>query len=404
MKCKKTNAQNRNGSALALVMLGVVLLVIIGLSIIDLSTHSSVFAVRSAIDIKARTAADAAVADAVFQMNEKLKVRPWTDDSFPAASNVELLNSNATYDYAVSKIDDVYTVVGTGHAINKTRVVNGALDLRSAFDFAVFARDFIELKSKTLITWYNNKSTDWPLQVGVGSINAGAITLRSDSTIKGDVLVGATGDPDVVIGGSKGATITGDAYPMMFNPILPSITPPAVLAAASSLGDIKNTTTISSSGKYKTINLGNSEVITIDEPVTLYITDDITFGNSARIIIGGPTDTDNDASLTIYLTGNMNGDNGAGFNNLTTDAKRLAIYCMDSCKKVTLKNGSDFRGTLYAPEAAIIMDNSGDIYGSIIGSSYIQRNSGVIYYDASLRKRTVNDEGVRFVINRWSEP
>ena len=404
MKLKNETAHNRRGSALPLVMLGVLLLVIIGLSIIDMSTYSSVFAVRSGLDIRARVAADAAMADAVYQMNKKLDEVPWTDDSFPAATDVKLLNCDATYDYVVSKVDGVYRVMGTGHAVEKTRIVEGTLVLRSAFDFAVFARDFIEFKAKTLVTWYNNQPDDWPLQVGVGSIDSGAVTLKSESVVNGDVLVGVTGDPEIVIDKKSSITITGDAYPMKFNPILPSITPPVGLAAMPLLDKLEKTETISASGKHRAIDLKNNRQITIDEPVTLYITGDIYFGNSAGIIIGGPTDLDNDASLTIYLVGNMNAGYGSGFNNLTTDAKRLAIYCMDSCSKINLKNSSDFRGTIYAPEADIIMDNSGDIYGSIVGRSYIQRNSGTIYYDASLRDRSVTDVGVRFVINRWSEP
>ncbi len=404
MNCIKIKARKKRGSTLPLVILGVVLLVIIGLSIIDLSTHSSVFAIHNATDIKARTAADAGVADAVFQMNEKLKVVPWVDDSYPADSDVELLGSDATYDYIVNKVDGVYTVEGTGHALNKTRVVNATLELRSAFDFAVFARDFIEFKSKTVVSWYNNQPDDWPLQVCVGSVKSGSIILRGDTFINGDVLVGATGDPEVVITGSKNYTISGESYPLRFNPILPSITPSAVLALMPSQGDIKNSVTINTSGKYRNIDLGNSEVIKIDEPITLFITGDILLGNSAGIEIGGTSDTDNDASLTIYLAGRLIGNYGAGFNNLTTDAKRLGIYCLDSCTEARWKNGTNFVGTFYAPGADIVLDNSGDIYGSIVGKSYIQKNSGEIHYDASLRDRSITDIGVRFAIKRWSEP
>jgi len=46
-------------------------------------------------------------------------------------------------------------------------------------------------------------------------------------------------------------------------------------------------------GRYPGIVLGTNDTITVISPITLYITGNITLGNSAVIEIGGPTDTNN---------------------------------------------------------------------------------------------------------------
>lgn len=388
---------------LAVVIIVIVLLMAIGIGILGLSFHGQMFAIRSAADMTARCAADAAVADAVFQMNEKLKVKPWDDFSLPDAENMTLLNCDASFDYAVSKIDDVYTVDAQGTAVNSVRSINSTLRISSVFDLALFARDYLELKSGTQVNWINNQPDDWPLQVGTNSIAPDAITLMSSSVINGDVVIGVDGEPNIVIKQQPDVTVTGDIYPMFSNVIFPSIIVPPSLVSMPSSGDIKNPVIISSSAKYKLIDLGNGETITIVEPVKLYITGNITLGNSAKIIIGGPDDTDNDASLAIYLAGNFEGKNSMGINNQTLDSRRFMLFCLDSCTDVSLKNSGDFYGAIYAPNAALDLYNSSNTYGSIVAAQLILKADGNFYYDVNLRDRSVGDDAIRFVVDRWSE-
>ncbi len=95
--------------------------------------------------------------------------------------------------------------------------------------------------------------------------------------------------------------------------------------------------------------------------------------------------------------------NGGAINNLTQDAKKLKIYGLNDCQSINLKNGSDFYGAIYAPNADMEMMNSGNAYGSIVTDNFVQKNSATFYYDADLRDVSFNDELIRFVISRWSE-
>jgi hypothetical protein len=162
-------------------------------------------------------------------------------------------------------------------------------------------------------------------------------------------------------------------------------------------GDIINNTTIISSGKYSSIDLGNSETVIISGHVTLYITGDITLGNSAELQI------EPDASLTLYLGGDFEGKNSSAVNNETEDPGSLQIYGLESCETIIFKNSSDLYGVIYAPDADVIMNNSADIYGAVVAETFDMKNSGSFMYDASLRDVSANEELVRFKINRWHE-
>ena len=49
------------------------------------------------------------------------------------------------------------------------------------------------------------------------------------------------------------------------------------------------------------------------------------------------------------------------------------------------------------------MDNSAEMYGSIIAKKFEQKNSGNFNYDASLRDADWDDEFIRFAITKWHE-
>jgi hypothetical protein len=188
--------------------------------------------------------------------------------------------------------------------------------------------------------------------------------------------------------------------PLTWDP--PIIPPPDYLIASSSLGSITNSCTITTSGKYSNINLGNGNIITIDGNVELYVTGNVILGNDAEIRIVDLAANPN-ASLTLYLGANFEGKNGSCINNLTMDAHRLSIYGLENCTKIWLFAKDTFYGTIYAPNANIVLKNAVEYFGALVGKSFLQNESADFHYDASLRKVSISDLGVRFVIRRWQE-
>lgn len=392
----------RPGYATPLVLMVVVILFVIGSGLLGIGLRSSLLSVKTASKIKARCAMDAALAKAVFEMNEKLKTVPWNDSVLPEATNESLPNSEATYSYTVTgDIASGYSVDAVGMSGSCTQRVTAGLRLEGPFGMAIFSDDGITLENSASIDWFNYSLDEKLLQVGTNSTDAGTVVLNVSAIINGDVVVGAGGDPDVVIDDLLG-TITGDTYSLTEMYELPMVEVPESLELLPSGGILNDTTTIVGPAKYDEISLTNNRVVTIDGPVSLYVVGNMTVDNTGevRIVDAG---SNPDAYLTVYLGGDIQVVNSGLVNNLAADAKKLKVYCLDSCENVTLSNSVDFYGTIYAPTADVVIDNSTNVYGAIVAESFVQNNSADLNYDASLRDVDVTDWGVRFVVENWEE-
>ncbi len=393
---KKLLQSKKRGSAIPLAMLVVVILLATGTGLLSLGLHSRIISIRTTSDIAARSAADAGLTKALFEMNEKLKVKPWDGSSLPLETEISLPNCDAVYNYTVTSSAGGYTIQSTGTCDQAVRTVSCVLQLEGPFEAAIFTKEYLYMKSGGTVDWYNFDTDDGSMQIGTNSTLVDSIVLQNNSSVNGDVVVGLGGNPDDVIR-NNGATVTGSTTTLTQIVELPSVTVPESLESLPSLGTINENTTINTSARYSSIDLGNSETVIISGDVTLYIIGDIALGNSAELQIA------EGASLTLYLGGDFEGKNSSCVNNLTQDPQQLIIYGLDSCESMVFKNGSDFYGSIYAPNAEVVMQNSSDVYGAVTAESFEQKNSATFYYDASLRDVSTSDELVRFVISNWSE-
>ena len=385
-----------HGSALVLTMLVVVILLSMGMGLLRLGLNSRIYSIRDASDITARCAADAGLTKALFEMNRKLQVQPWNDSELPLGTDISLPNCDAAFSYAVTSGIGGYTIQSTGTSDQAVRTISCTLQLEGPFEAAIFTKEYLYMKSGGKVDWHNFDADDGNLQIGTNNTLTDSIVLQNNSTVNGDVVVGLGGNPDDVIL-NNGATITGSTATLTQIVDMPSVTVPETLETSPSLGIIKDNTTITSSGKYDDINLQGGKTVTIDGDVTLYITGDISLGNSAEFKI------EQDASLTLYLGGDFEGKNSSSVNNNTQDPGKLTIYGLDSCQCMVFKNSSNFYGAIYAPNADVIMQNSGDVYGAVTAESFEQKNSATFHYDASLRDVSTSDELVCFTISNWQE-
>ena len=183
------------------------------------------------------------------------------------------------------------------------------------------------MKNGATVGWYNYDADDGDMQIGTNSTEPGSIVLKNTSIIDGDIFVGMGGNPDDVIT-DNGAAVNGSTFALtqIYEPS--PVTVPESLESLPSLGTINDNATISSSARYNSINLGNSETVIISGDITLYITGDIILGNSAELGI------ENDASLVLYLGGDFEGRNSSLVNNETQDPQKLKIYGLDSCEHI----------------------------------------------------------------------
>ena len=399
MAASKRNRFKCEGMAIPLAVLAMVLLMVTGGALLALGYQTRVYQVRTSSDMAARCAADAALTKALYEINQQLQSGQIDNDNLPQELNVSLDGSDSSFSYQISQqIDGTYVIEATGTSNEAQRTVQSTLWISNPFDFAILTVNGIDMYDSSLIDWYNYTAGDSAMKIGTNSTDSAAVDLKNFVTINGDVVIGAGGDPDEVVNTYTGTIITGDISAQTRTVTLPSVSVPAYLEAMSSGGEIKNNTTLTSSGKYDAIDLGNNKTLTVRGNVEIYITGDIDLGNSSVIEID---DSFPDSSLTIHLSGNVEGKNSSNVSNNTETPSKCKIYGLDTCTNMDFKNSSDFHAVVYAPQADIVFHNSVSIYGSLIGKSLNLKSSSNLYYDASLRD--LQNELVSMKIRRWKE-
>lgn len=395
----------RDGFALALILCAVVILFVIGAGVMKFGLHSRRFSVQTSSDIVARCAADAGMTKALYEMNEKLKVIPWDDSLLPDVVGEILLNSDATYSYAVtSDPGGGYSVESKGQYGQREKVVNCSLSLQGPFESAILARLNVILKSGTLVDGYNSGDpwdTDVEVQIGTMSILSDSIVLNSGVVVNGNIVVGVGGDVETVVKDLGASTYR--MYAMLSDTELKLITPPEFDDTGSDIKVQGATLTVgpTDNGQYGMIELKKGiqpGMLVIDGgDVVLYITGDISLGQSCEIVIR------DGSTLALYLDGDMSASNNAGINNQSVPTSFTLYGTSTGEQSLTLKAKSESFGAIYAPNADVIIMASGDIYGAITAKSVEFKSGGNFYYDEALREVSTDDEAVHFVITNWSE-
>jgi len=394
----------RNGSAMALVLLAVVILLVMGTGLLSLGLHGRMLGVRASSEIAARCAADAGLTKALFEMNEKLKTGPWDSNSLPQVTNESLLNSDATLSYTVTgDANSGYTVVSIGNAVQTQRQVSSTLRRKGLFEYGLLTKQTIIVEYNTLVYGYDSDTgSDAELTIGTISTAPDSLVLGSGSTIDGDVFVGFGGDTETVIQ-NEGAVINGQTYALKEELAFPVITPPSL----SDMGtmDIAGTTVVGSadSGRYTSITLQASGILKIDGgDVVLHVTGDVVMNSGSQIQVEAGS------SLTLYVDGNIAGDelNNVEINNYTGVPGGFKLCLMGASEpSIEFKNNSDLFMAIYAPNTDIIFKNNTNFRGSVVAKSVYMKNNSVFYYDKALQGESIgsNNVGVRFVIDRWQE-
>ncbi len=409
---KLIQSNNRRGFAVPLAMVAIMMLLAMGIGLLNLGLTSRTYSARSAADIAARCAADAGLAKALFEMNEKLKTKPWSDGVLPVMMNQPLSSCDATFSYEVVPAAGGYVIGCVGKSGYAERRIYATIELQGLFEHAILTKSSLVLKSGTLVDGYNSDNpldVDADVDIGTQSTASMSVYLNMGVTVDGSVIVGVGGDPDTVIK-DLGAATKGK-YAATMNDPLPQITPPSLTVMGSDISAKGTTVTITptDSGQYGSISLtkGGSKggaapgVLEVkDGDVVLYITGDIDLGQNCEIVV-----RDN-ATLTLYVDGDIHCNENSGVNSEAPPEKAatLKLYgTSDSSQDFDIKAKSEWTGVIYAPNADIDLYANGDAYGSVVANTFEFKAGGSYHYDEALRNVETDDEGVRFVVTRWHE-
>jgi hypothetical protein len=198
-----------------------------------------------------------------------------------------------------------------------------------------------------------NSSTGGGLSATGDVFTNGTLTLANNALINGNATAAA-----VVLGNQS--WINGSMFPLAQPEAFLQVKLPDFLTDLGSIALSGSQTSHVAVGSYKVANLtmSNTAILHVDNcsgPVTLYVTGAIDIGGSAQIL----TCSANPEQFAVYVSG----------------AGQVAV---------SGSNGS-FYGVLYAPNSAVQLSNSGDLYGAVVGGSLSLSNSSRLHYDAALR-------------------
>jgi len=405
---KKLLKSKRRGTAIPLAVVAIIILLAMGVGLLSLGFNGRVFSMRTASDIAARCAADAGLAMALFEMNQKLQDKPFKEGTLPLAMDVKLPYSDQVCSYRVTgNLATGYVITSLGKSGQAQRAVRATIGLKGAFDHAILTKGDLLLKSDTNVDGYNSEDlSDTDVEVSIGSMSTSndSVVLNNGVVIDGDVFAG--GDLDLAIK-DLGAKIAGGKY--VSAPIaLPDVDAPPLDDMATDISAKGSTVTITpaDNGVYTSIGLASTgpklgimEISGGD--VVLHITGDIKLGTSCEIVVKG------DATLTIYIDGDIVSGLGSGINTEAPpeEAATLQIYATgEDTQFFDIKAKSEFTGVIYAPNADVVLFAKGDAYGSVVADSFEFKSGGDFLYDEALKKKnTVDDEAVQFVVTRWYE-
>lgn len=400
----------RCASALVLVVFAIVVLALIGVGLLRIGLDSHVYAIRNSRVIAARSAADAGLTKAIYEMNKKLLISAWDDSTLPSAIDEILPNADAVFSYTITKLPATilsrpYVIEATGRAGLAQRTVYATTKLRTLADYAIFVKNRLILKAGTTVSGFDStdpSKTGINVQIGTNSTSDDAVVLYSGVTIEGDVFVGAGGDVEEGIK-DTGATITGGEYAQA-DETFTLFAPPAGLFDKV-MPVIKGETvsiTQNDSGTYPSIDiyrgLGGPGVLEVTSgDVVLHITGDMNLGQDCEIIIRAG------ASMTVYLAGDLTSGNNSGFVNENTPPNLKLYGIAPESQTFDIKAGSEYFGQIYAPNADVKIKATGDLYGAFVAESFEMKSGGNIFYDKALSFVDITDQDARFAIDRWYE-
>ncbi|NOT56085.1 MAG: hypothetical protein HOP18_15915 [Deltaproteobacteria bacterium] len=214
--------------------------------------------------------------------------------------------------------------------------------------------------------------------VGASSINmSNAATTDSYNSITN--LSGTDGDlrSNGSINLTNAAFVNGDATAASF-----SVTNGAVITGTK--------TTTSQALDFMPIsvpkelqNLGNivrtnSKTYTLVGPAS-YKVGKIDLSNDARLIIDNAN-----GPVTLYVTQNVTTTNSARITTTDTNPENFALYMVNG-GDVTLTNAGTFYGVVYGPQSLINFTNGGQFNGAFVGKSVTLNNGAQVHYDTALR-------------------
>jgi hypothetical protein len=456
-----TNATSREGSALILVAIGVVIVGSMLASFLLLTQNSYNLVARSQKWNSSITLTEAGVEDALAFINKYegnfTMVTNWStaasaaEDHWTMDGNIytmhRVINSNGDY-YDVSidnSLPSSPTITSAGMANGTFSAAQSPFMLAAAgvsvsasptfisrkvvvktmysalFPGAITTQKNINLNGQNvLVDSFDSTLTNasaWISSLGYGTYDVNKAmangNVATDSSLVGAISIGQAniyGHVDTGPGGTSTVGNNGYVGPLPQNGsgVQPgyasddmNITfPPVVLPSGANFWPgVPANGVITNSGNY--FAMGTYGNLTINASnVTIYVSGNISLSGSEAITIGT-----NASRVVLYVAGpSINTSGNATINNQTQHAGVLGIYGLPSLTSIDFGGNAAFTGTIYAPQADFQFGGGGnntyDFVGALVAQSAKLNGHANFHYDESLKR---NGPGIGYIPYSWKE-
>lgn len=403
MKSRKLTKRNE-GFVMVMTLCFAVLLILAIIPLITWAVNEYMWTSRSFAALQALNLADAGAELGIWEIvynGEQFTSWSGTNPKTMSISSFTDNNGKVTGDIAISADQTSpqhYQITSTGTAPNSTKPIGSktikvSVFPKPLFNNAVFGADSVTLSGIALVDSYDSRVGPYSSLTAKANGDVGTngvLSMVGTTSVKGDALI--------VPGGSATGVesrITGEVYYASEPLELDLIGLPDYFASVPTSPDLdlNHDITPLASGNYhfEEIKMSSSAVLTVSNDTNIYVSNSMTLTGSAQITTG--------SNVKFYINGTAN-IAGQGILNATGRPNNLQIYGLGSSTSISYSGGSNFYGTIYAPDSDVSVSGGASLFGAIVGESVSISGTGTLHYDESLSD---NGPSQGFSIIYWQE-
>jgi len=272
-----------------------------------------------------------------------------------------------------------------GQTAIMAQVANGAI----RFKFGVYSQGKLTISGGGLSDSYDSDVAAYnAATAGSNGDLAGDSTISLGSAVvKGDVTAAGT-----VTGGIVSGAVTQNATPYPANPVLSCPTGGYTPAAS-----VPITSGITYNATTGVLNVSGGNTLTLPVPPTQYYFSQLILSGNSVLTFNNPSNLHVDLWIDNVL--NLS---GGGIANPSGKATMLGIWaCGAMTSNWTLSGGSGAYFSVYAPNHAVTISGSGDLWGALAVKTLTASGGSKIHYDEALGRGL--PQGLNAVAGSWAQ-
>jgi len=314
---------------------------------------------------------------------------------------------------------------GSFSATNISRTIEVQLTpvtVGTALSFAMLAKGLIDFNGNAAVMDSFNSTT------AVGGVWSTSNRRAHGSVGTNGQLIDAAG---LDIYGSMqtgpGGAVTTDSGFRLFQPTSPDsgtntisnglkltiadVQLPDGFSPSTTLGTVNSATTVTAAGTGTTkqvqmgsIDLnGNGKILTVSGSgtVQIYVTGTVALGGQSSITVS--PDSAGSLKVEMYVAGASVDLSGNGVINSTSKAGDFVVFGLPTCTAVTINGTADYKGVIYAPQAALSLAGNARVDGAVVANTISAVGTVDFHYDEALSSMSFGAGILNFQIASWKE-